>query len=722
MAFHVTAFTLDEALLEQSAVHYTSGLPHSLLHDADARATDRLYSLVLSVAFHFFAASNAIRIDHVLSVILFVSTAAPVYLLATKLRLSRPASAAAAALSVAVPWLALTSALFTENLSYPLFWWTMLAVARTIEEPSRWRDLQTLIGVGLLVVTRVQFVAVFAGYLLALVAVVYWRAPATLGVGARTLSAIGRMARDHTFTLAVLIVCVAVLAYARASGQWTQHVETLLGSYSNVVVGKAIPPNMVEALGVEIIALALGVGLLPAFVSVSWYLKSIGSSLRQDRRLVLVTLGVMLATFLLLTVFSQLGYLGAMTEERYFFYVIPAFWIGTFAALEDRNVRPGEIALCALGFAFLYGAIPFVTTPFGQEIAFLAPVESIAAHVYSLHEAAVGLGSLTLQDALALLAVLSGVITAVIWERWTTLRRWWIVGFAAVVQLLFTSYAYAVIDGAVPGIAGRTEGNVAALGWVDAHSHGMPVWWFDNLALAPPPVGAAPAEYEERTALFWNSDLRSWAALPATGLPQPIWPMTALPNEPTLSIDPADGDLAPSTALRSLHEAVDASNSAFFQLAGTSVVRSPNGALSLVRVSQPARVTWLAEGLQPDGFLIAGDGAHVWAFAPASSTSRSMRVTLTFAPAPAPAVGADNATSMLVRFGATAIRLRMSGSSPRSVSLTACFPSGSSVSGGTLTATQSVPVDGQDVAGVLQSVAISSPSPSHCRANAPSAA
>ena len=55
IAAHVTVFALDETLIEQSAVHYTSNLPHSLFHDLDARATNRLYSLVLSIAFRLFS-------------------------------------------------------------------------------------------------------------------------------------------------------------------------------------------------------------------------------------------------------------------------------------------------------------------------------------------------------------------------------------------------------------------------------------------------------------------------------------------------------------------------------------------------------------------------------------------------------------------------------------------------------------------------------------------
>jgi hypothetical protein len=709
VAFHVTMFTLDESLIEQSAVHYTSDLPHSLLHDVDARATDRLYSLVLSVAFHFFAASNAIRADHVLSVLLFLSAAAPVYLLSRTLLRSRAAAAGAALLSVAVPWLALTSALFTENLAYPLFWWMMLAATRTISAPSRSRDLLTLLSIGLLIVCRAQFAAVFVGYLLALLTTFAWRSPTGSPLWRRVATTGTELARCCTFTILALIALIAILLYERASGGWTEHIEALLGSYSNIVVHKAVPPNMVEALGVEVIALALGVGLLPALVSIVWYARSLGAPVREGRWIVLVGLGVILAVFMVLTVFSQLGYLGALTEERYFFYVIPVFWIGTFAALEDRNVHTGEIALCGLAFAFLYGAIPFLTAPFGQEIAFLAPVESISAYLYSLHSHGLGLGSLTLQDALAAFALIAGIFTALIWRGRPRLRIWWTVGVAAAVQLLFTGYAFAVINGDVPGIAGRTAGNVQSLGWVDAHSAGSRVWWLDNL----PQTGAA-SEAQQRIALFWNSHLTNWAALPATGLAVPTWPMTALPSKPGLSVDQSTGVLMSAVAARQIRNVVSATDSPFVQLAGTPLATSPDRTLTLVQLSQPVRASWLATGLQPAGYVLAGRHVHLHAFLPDQDAPHALRIALGVS-GPADATpGELTHTSMVLRFGVQRRLIGLTGSALRQVSVLVCVQPGQGAVAGTLAAEQTTSVDGFTAAGILQSVVTSIQSPALC--------
>ena len=111
-AVKVTVSALDETLLQQSAVHYASNLPNSLFHDIDARATNRLYSLVLSIAYRITGGPGAVRIDRILSVLMFVSAAFPIYLMARRILSSAWAAVAVALLSVAVPWLTLTTSLF----------------------------------------------------------------------------------------------------------------------------------------------------------------------------------------------------------------------------------------------------------------------------------------------------------------------------------------------------------------------------------------------------------------------------------------------------------------------------------------------------------------------------------------------------------------------------------------------------------------------------------
>ncbi len=709
IAAHVTVFALDETLIEQSAVHYTSDLPHSLFHDLDARATNRLYPLVLSIAFRIFSGASAVRVDHVLSVVLFVSATIPIFLMARVVLDSIWSAVVVALLSVAVPWLTLTSALFTENLSYPLFWWMVLVTALAVWRPSPLHDLLALLSIGLLVGTRAQFAAIYFGYLLALLAVVLWRADGAAGLRHRLVSAATNTLRGYPLTIAILVAALAVFVHEKLNGRLHMHIVELFGSYSNVIIRNGLPPNMGEGLLVELIALALGVGLLPAIVSLAWFSRRM-SRPRTDRRWIyLFTSGVVLVVFLILTVYSQGGYLGPVTEERYFFYVIPAFWMGTFAALEDRSVRASELLAWAAALAALYATIQFLP-PLTEETAFLSPVESVALHVLPQWLSDLGLAGLTLQDTLALLTLLAGLITALLWSRSARARLWWAVGAAAVVQLAIAGYAFAVIDGKVQGIAGRTGGSVAALGWVDSHARSPQVAWLDDLSTAAPPASSASAAgnaaNQMHVTLFWNSRLLSWAEVPALGLPAVEPPMSALPGL-GLSVQPTTGRLAPAVAVAGLREDVEATDSPFLQLAGTQLARSPDGVLTLTQLSRPIRAVWLATGLLPETAIPVARPVVIAAFTSPSDASEALTVTLMLAPTGPIAGVASPAHSLLgVRLGSADERVLLrAGGAPVQVRLSSCLAAGQTAVTGAIQ-TLSAPAPSVPLSGTLQSVAV----------------
>lgn len=695
VAAHVTAFALDETLIEQSAVHYTHDFPHSLFHDLDARATNRLYSLVLSVAFRLFDGYAAVRVDHVLSAFLFVSAAFPIYLVARAVLRSRWAAVGVALLSVGVPWLTLTSALYTENLSYPLFWWMVLAVCGAVWRPSIARDALALLSILLLICTRVQFAAVFPGYVCALAVAGIMRMPGDRGLPRRLAQATSRALRASPLTAVALTAIVAGFVYERTSSHWQVEVEKLLGSYSNVVIRNGFSSNVVEGMLVELIALALGIGLLPAIISLAWYAKRMARP-RMDRTWIfLCTSGIVLLFFLALTVFSQGGYLGSGTEERYFFYVIPVFWLGTFAAFGEGAVRPGEILACAAGLAALYGAIPLIS-PLTQETAFLAPAESVVPHILVQRLNQFGLTGLTVQDTLALMALVAGVFAACVWRRRAIVRMWVIVVVAVAVQLLITAYSFAVITGHVTGIVGRTAGGaIAPLGWVDTHARSGNVDWLDNFMLAV-------SESEQRTTLFWNSRITGWATLPALGLPPAESPLAALPGV-YLQASPSTGILEPLAVADTLKEVVGAANSPFLQLAGSVLARSPDTALTLTQLAKPVQATWLATGLQADGAIVAGAPVHLAANAQVRAGARAMRIEFSLAPVPALHAG----TSVTIRFGNTSRLIRLiGGSSVRHIAVTACFAPGEHALRGLIVPTHPLSLRGRPIAAFLESVRV----------------
>jgi hypothetical protein len=713
IAAHVTVFALDETLIQQSAVHYTSNLPHSLLHDLDARATNRLYPLVLSIAFRLFSGTTAVRVDHVLSVLMFVSAVVPIYLMARVVLRSTWSAVAVALLAIAVPWLTLTSALFTENLSYPLFWWMVLATCRAAWRGSPLNDAIALVSVALLVGTRVQFAAVYVGYLLAVLGLSIWRASPSKGIRRRLTDGVADAARRYPLTLAIFGAVVGVYIYEHASGQWHRHVEQLFGTYSNVIIRNGLPSNMGEGLLIELIALALGVGLLPAIVSLVWFAKRMSRPQLDRRWVYLATSGVVLVVFLVLTVYAQGGYLGAMTEERYFFYVVPAFWIGALAACEDRDVRASELLACALGLAALFAAIPFLSL-LTQETAFLAPIESVVPHVLTQRLIELGLTGLTIQDAVALLVLLAGVVTAVLWRRRPRSRLWWMVGCGAAVQLVLAGYAFAVIDGKVDGIQGRTSGSAAALGWVDSHARSARVVWLENLSTSAPPASQGAGD-QLRATLFWNTRLKSWAELPQLGLAPVESPMSALPGT-GLAVDPSSGRLASAPIAGGLSEVVEATDSPFVQLAGSSLARSPDGVLTLRQLSRPVRARWFVTGLQPDGSIAQATVVHAHVFVDRAPTAQTLTVTITLSSPPAAPPGAASPrTEIAFRLGRVERRVALAGGPVKPISLSVCLPTQRAGESGTISATRSVAVGSPNVAGVITGVAVSAAAATrHC--------
>ncbi len=90
------------------------------IHDAFYPSYNQLYPLLLAPVVGLLDMPDAFRVAHVLNALIMASTAVPAYLLARELVGSRPAALIAAALTVAVPWMAMAVVLMTEVVGYPV--------------------------------------------------------------------------------------------------------------------------------------------------------------------------------------------------------------------------------------------------------------------------------------------------------------------------------------------------------------------------------------------------------------------------------------------------------------------------------------------------------------------------------------------------------------------------------------------------------------------------
>ena len=124
-----------------------------------------MYSLLIAPLFVLGIGDVAVRMARAINAVLFASAAIPLYLLAGFVFKGRsiPRSIVAI-LAVFLPWIVLSSAMFTESLAYPLFLWAVYALARLYVRPSPDRDALAIVAISLATVARTQLIALAVAY------------------------------------------------------------------------------------------------------------------------------------------------------------------------------------------------------------------------------------------------------------------------------------------------------------------------------------------------------------------------------------------------------------------------------------------------------------------------------------------------------------------------------------------------------------------------------
>jgi hypothetical protein len=113
--------------------------------DVMQRGLQRLEVWLLAVPVAFMDSPNSLVAGRVLNVLVFVSTAIPVYLLGRRMGLSSRWAALPASLSIVVPWAVVTTAFLTENIAYPACTWVVWAIVRAASDASPGRDAVALV-------------------------------------------------------------------------------------------------------------------------------------------------------------------------------------------------------------------------------------------------------------------------------------------------------------------------------------------------------------------------------------------------------------------------------------------------------------------------------------------------------------------------------------------------------------------------------------------------
>lgn len=662
VAADVNTYALDETLIKQSAVHYGSGLPAALFDDLTARGTSRLYSLLIAPLFAALDADAAIRAARILNALLFASAALPAYLIAREALLSRALAATAAVAAVGLPWLTLTTVLFTENLAYPLFLWAVLVMLRALRAPSPRRDLLALVVLGLLTGARTQFAVLFGAYWLLVALVPLARAWSAAGGRPEMAPLVRQWTRGFPFAVAALGLVVLAGAALGVTGELGRLSREVLGAYSTIQDRATVTPDVAFSLAVEVAFLAFGMAVLPAVVGVAWLVAALRAPGRRPW-VFAATTAVVVVVLWTSTAYAQGQPLGELTEERYYFYVVPLVWIAALLALQDRRPASRALSWSAVTLAVLFAVVPIAVAA-RSEATFLVPAAGVGGIVARDLLDSVSPAGTTLRDALFLVTLVAGALLAWTWRRPGPAR--WVLAVAAplAVQIALTGAALAAVEGEIAEIPGRTGGDRDRLAWVDRTLTGSQGATYLD---AQPRLGPGQSTLRERTLLFWNDEVDTLATVPATGLPGVDVPLAALP--PVTARVGADARFVPAAPFA--RPVVQWQASPHVQLAGTVVARSPDRRFELVRAQGAPRAAWLAAGLAPDGWVLADQPVELTAAAPAR-----LRLTVTGAPA-AP-------THTEVRLGGErrVVRLPPSpGTPPVQVTLDACAAGATGVRG-----------------------------------------
>ena len=267
----------------------------------------------------------------------------------------------AALMAVAIPSLAYTGTVMTENAFYPLFLVVALVLVLVLERPTPARVLWLYLLTGVAFGTRVQAVAIVPAALLA---------PFVLAAFERRgfRATISRYRWLYGIAVGGL---VAVLAVQVASG-------SLLGAYSAVQDRSYDVGDALRYLWWHVAELSLYVLVIPLAATI--VLVARGRSL--DARLqafLAATVALTVCVVPMVAVFAS--EFSLRIEERNMFYVAPLFCIALLAWVERGAPRPRVLAaVAAVASGLLVVAIPydrFLTTSAITDTLMLLPMWSL---------------------------------------------------------------------------------------------------------------------------------------------------------------------------------------------------------------------------------------------------------------------------------------------------------------------------------------------------------
>ena len=624
---NVDLFYLDEWFYVSGARYIWEHFPTAILGTIPEwnRGPQRLYSILLAPATGLLSARGAYTAGLALNVALLSSTVIPLALLARRVIASPALRVLAVALGTAVPWLIISAHLLTENLAFPLFVWTTLAIVVAAERPTLLTELLALVAIGLISLCRLNLAPMFGVLVLAVLAdeIARYRRREP---GVTRQAFLRGVARRRPVTL-VATVLGAIGGIAVLSGG-----AAFLGAYGNFSVstitdglfgaGRADTFRTVLTYGRGLVE---GAFVLPAALGLAAGLA--GATGRLGRRMIVPSVAVLaglLATLVVVAIWTK----GASLEERYVFYPVAPLAVLAVAGLEHLGRLRGWIAAgAALAFwPFVAGA----SWPgLAAEHFFSAPGKAFWSRVVDarVRQWEGRLLGWTLIPPTGWLLVAVGLVVLVLLVRSsrTALVRGLLTGALALcvlMQALALNYDFrqelygtTTTPGGIAGAPGHPFDERPA--YVDGRTGGEPTAVISGMPRPGAPIG----QVERQT--FWNADITGLVDLRWSGAPYAVPP----------GIDIYPTQLGPDGLAEWTGEIPDylvaVAGDPRVQFASGAKVAGPDSGYQLRRSRPVKEALWTARSMEIDGALIDGQKpAELMLNRAASGASPSATLTI----------------------------------------------------------------------------------------------
>jgi len=333
---------VDELIYSELAKSLAAG-GDLFIRDVPAGGYGVVYPLLISPAWALFdRIPDAYLAAKAINAVLISLAAVPAYLLARRL-VGRGLSLLAAVLAVALPSLAYSATIMTENAFYPLFLAVVLSLVLMLERPTITRQIVLVALLGLAFQTRPQAVALAAAAL---------TAPLLQGLLGRRVRA-ALVAQRTLYGIAGAAV-VLVLGVQLARGH---SLSSLLGAYAvagegGYHVGAVARYFLYHAAGLD-----LYLGVAPVVAAALLVVVARNTDPRLDAYL---AAAISISFWLLLLVATFASQWAGRVQERNVFYLVPLVLIALLAWIERGAPRPPRAtAAAAIVAAALPGALPF---------------------------------------------------------------------------------------------------------------------------------------------------------------------------------------------------------------------------------------------------------------------------------------------------------------------------------------------------------------------------